>query len=46
MDGKVKEEGHYKSGKEHGKWTYWREDGTVETSYDIHGNLLTKVVEE
>ena len=42
-NGQLKEEGSYKNGKEDGKWTYYLEDGAIETSYDIKGNFLSRI---
>ena len=42
-NGKLKEEGNYKEGKENGRWTYYLEDGAIETSYDIKGNFLSRI---
>ena len=42
-NGQLKEEGSYKNGKEDGRWTYYLEDGKVETSYDIKGNFLSRI---
>ena len=35
--------GNYKNGKENGRWTYYLEDGAIETSYDIKGNFLSRI---
>ena len=40
---KIKEEGNYIDGKENGRWTYYLEDGAIETSYDIKGNFLSRI---
>ena len=37
------EEGNYIDGKENGRWTYYLEDGAIETSYDIKGNFLSRI---
>ena len=34
---------NFKDGKENGRWTYYLEDGSVETSYDIKGNFLSRI---
>ena len=45
-NGKIKEEGSYLRGQEDGRWTYYLEDGQIETSYDIKGSFLSKIIIE